>query len=134
METIDQTELATRDYSMVNQWAADNTFFRVETVFLHHLMDDYIARCPETEQVKKFRQVKIDLYQLEAYQQHIDGILKQQMKNLFEMANGTSILTDEDIAAKQLQLEKLMAGLNLEYRAFKQILFKLSKEEMKKRI
>jgi len=133
METIDQdTDAAMEDYTIVNQWAADNTFFRIETVFLHHLLDDLIARCPETDKVKKFRQVKIDLYQLEAHEQHINGILKQQMKNLAEIVKGTFTLIDIDIVAKHKQLEKLMAGLTLEYRAFKQILFALSKEEMKK--
>ena len=135
METIDQdTGVAMQDYTIANQWAADNTFFRIETVFLHHLLDDHISHCQETDQIKKIRQIKIDLYQLEAHEQHIDGILKQQMKNLAEKAKGTYTLIDIDIVAKHKQLEKLMAGLTLEYRAFKQILFALSKEEMKKRV
>lgn len=135
METIDQdTGVAMQDYTIVNQWAADNTFLRIETIFLHHLLNDLIARCPETDQIKKIRQIKIDLYQLEAHEQHIDGILKQQMKNLAEKAKGTYTVIDIDSVAKHKQLEKLMAGLTLEYRAFKQILFALSKEEMKKRI
>jgi hypothetical protein len=133
METTYQTELITQDYSTVNQWAADNTFFRIETVFLHHIMNDYIARCPEPDRIKKLKQIKIDLYQLEAHEQHIDEILKRQMKNLAEMVEGTSIVIEDGIVAKHLQLEKLMDGLTLEYRAFKQILYALLDEEMQKR-
>lgn len=134
MKTIDQdTDVAMQDYTILNQWAADNTFFRIETVFLHHLLDNLIAGCPETDQVKKFKQVKIDLYQLEAHELHVEEILKQQMENLAEMVKGTFILIDTDLDAKQIQLEKLMKGLTLEYRAFKEILYALSKEEMKKR-
>lgn len=135
MKTIDQdTDVVMQDYTILNQWVADNTFFRIETVFLHHLLDNLIIGCPETDQVKKFKQVKIDLYQLEAHELHIEEIMKQQMENLAEMVKGTFILVDTDLAAKQQHLGKLMKGLILEYRAFKQTLYALSKEEMKKRV
>jgi septal ring factor EnvC (AmiA/AmiB activator) len=134
MKTIDQDEdVAIHGYTIVNQWAVDNTFFRIETVFLHHLLNDLITRCPETEKVKKFRQAKIDLYQLEAYERYIEELLEQQMKDLSGVVKD-SLDVDADLAAKQKKLQKLMAGLTLEYRAFKQILFALSKEEMKKRV
>ena len=133
METIDQdTGMAMQDYIIVNQWAADNTFFRIETVFLHHLLDDHIFHCQETDQIKKFKQEKLNLHQLEAHELHIEDILEQQMKNLVEMAKGTFTLIDIDIVAKHKLLEKLMAGLTLEYRAFKQMLYALLKKEMKK--
>ena len=135
MKTIDQdTDVAMQDYTILNQWVADNTFFRIETVFLHHLLHHLIAGCPETDQVKKFKQVKIDLHQLEAHEFYVEEILKQQMENLAEMIKGTFTLIDTELAAKQKLLAKLMNGLTLEYRAFKQTLYALSKEEMKKRV
>ncbi|MDB5144990.1 MAG: hypothetical protein JWQ66_3703 [Mucilaginibacter sp.] len=135
MNDIDQnTEILTQDYTILNHWAAKNAFFRIETSFLHRLLDDHIAHCPETDQVKKFRQVKLDLRQLEAHELHIEAVLKQQMENLSAMVKGEFNVIEDDLAAKQEQLKKLMAGLTLEYRDFKQQLFALSKEEMKKRV
>ncbi|MCS3732192.1 hypothetical protein FHS10_000114 [Mucilaginibacter dorajii] len=131
METPDQTELITEDYSIVNEWAADNTFFRIETVFLHHMMDDYIARCLKPEQVKKVKQVKIDLYQLEAHELYIGEVLKQQMKNLAEMSKEGATVIENDIVAKHLQLKKLIHGITLEYRAFRQVLYALLTEKCK---
>jgi hypothetical protein len=134
MNTIDlNTEMLTRDYTIVNHWAADNAFFKVETSFLHHLLDDHIVHCLETDQVKKLKQVKLNLRQLEAHELYVEDILKQQMKNLSAMATGEFNIIEEDLSAKQQQLKKLMGGLTLEYQAFKQLLFALSKEEMKNR-
>ncbi|MFA6086305.1 hypothetical protein [Mucilaginibacter sp.] len=71
---------------------------------------------------------------MEAHELHVEEILKQQMENLAEMIKGTFTLIDTDLYAKQIQLEKLTKGLTLEYRAFKEMLYALSKEEVKKRV
>jgi len=55
------------------------------------------------------------------------------MENIAEIVKGTFTQINTDLAAKQIQLEKLMKDLTLKYRAFKQMLYALSKEEMKKR-
>jgi hypothetical protein len=131
MKTINQPlDELLRDHKTANHWAADNIFFRIETIFLHHLLDNHIADCSEKEHLKKLRQVKMDLRQLEAHEKHVDGILQLQLKHLAEMLDGDRINANIYLPSTHLQLEKLMDGLTLEYRAFKQVLYALLNEKM----
>ena len=112
-------------YVIARHWVSDLDFFKIETAFLHRLLDNHFGRLCEPDTIEKLRAVGKKLAKLEAEEQEIDKVLARQLKNIELMAEDVMPEDAEALAATQVQLEHLLTKLTRRYREVKKELFTL---------
>jgi len=112
-------------YVTARQWSSDVEFFKIETAFLHRLMDDHFVPLCDKTYFEKFKTAGKELLKLEKESLSADNLLNHQLKMVELMAEGIVPEDAEDLAANQVQLESLMTRLILDYRDVKKQLFAL---------
>ncbi len=115
-------------YVIANRWASDLEFFKTETSFFYHLLDEYFVRLHEPSQQKKFTQVIDDLARLETDKAYADRLLDSQLRHLELMAEDIIPEDVDSLSDKQIELEYLVTALLNEYRTVKSELFTLIEE------
>lgn len=126
MNSINSTSLAYIQYhAIAKHWASDIDFFKIEMVFLHHLLDDHFillsgpAYIDDLKAVgKKFLKLEQDKYSADTDLIDYIKVLEGQTENLVD---GHGELPE----IKQKQMEHTMLHLNSTYRKLKQELFSL---------
>jgi hypothetical protein len=112
-----QTAISARSlqyYVIAQRWLSDLEFFKIETSYLHQLMDDYIVRLQDDDHIQKLIATGKSL-----------NLLSDQIRQLELMAEDVIPEDSESLAAKQVQLEYFMTDLTHEFRKVKQELFHL---------
>ncbi|MFI5136458.1 MAG: hypothetical protein ACHQIM_01440 [Sphingobacteriales bacterium] len=112
-------------YVTARRWSSDLEFFKIETAFLHRLMDDYFVPLCDKTYFEKFKTAGKELLKLEKESARADNLLIDQLKQVELMAEEIIPENAEDLAANQVQLESLMTRLTLDYRDVKKQLFEL---------
>ena len=112
-------------YVTARQWSSDLEFFKIETAFLHRLMDDYFVPLCDKTYFEKFKIAGKELLKLEKESVRTDNLLIDQLKQVELMAEEIIPENAEDLAANQVQLEALMTRLTVDYRGVKKQLFEL---------
>ncbi|CAN5488454.1 hypothetical protein BH09BAC6_BH09BAC6_33820 [soil metagenome] len=110
-------------YVIAKRWLSDLEFFRIETAFLHKLLDYYITRLQDDDHIHKLIATGKALYKLEDME--VGAMLTKQIRQLELMAEDILPEDTEALAATQVQLEYFMTNLTREYRSVKQEVFRL---------
>jgi hypothetical protein len=110
-------------YVIAQRWLSDLEFFKIETSYLHRLMDDYIIRLQDDDHIQKLIATGKSLKKLE--EMEVNNLLSDQIRKLELMAEDIIPEDPESLAAKQVQLEYFMTNLTREFRKVKQELFRL---------
>ena len=110
-------------YVIAHRWLSDLEFFKIETSYLHRLMDDYIVRLQDDDHIQKLIAAGKSLQKLE--EMEVNNLLSDQIRKLELMAEDVIPEDSESLAAKQVQLEYFMTDLTREFRKVKQELFHL---------
>lgn len=112
-------------HAIAKHWASDIDFFKIEMVFLHHLLDDHFILLSGPEYIdelkaigKKFLLLEQDKYSADTDLIDYIKVLEGQTENLVD-GHG------ELLAIKQKQMEHTMLHLTSTYRILKQELFSL---------
>jgi hypothetical protein len=110
-------------YVIARRWLSDLEFFKIETSFLHRLLDSNISRLQDNDHIEKLITTGKTLQKLE--QMEVDDLLKNQITQLELMAEDIIPEDTEALASTQVQLEYFMINLTREFRLVKQELFNL---------
>ena len=121
--TITNPDRSLQYYVIARKWLSDLEFFKIETTYLHRLMDDYIVRLQDAEHIHRLIEVGKELKKLE--QMEINNMLTRQITQLELMAEDVIPEDSESLAATQVQLEYFITNLNHQFRKVKQELFRL---------
>ncbi|MFC3560579.1 hypothetical protein [Pedobacter jamesrossensis] len=126
------TPAAYRQYhALAKHWASDVDFFKVETVFLHHLLDDYFIRLSSPEYLEALKSVGAKLLQLEKDKYSADILLCKHLKNLEGQTEELLFNHGELLEDKHEQMEHVMTHLTSTYRTVKKELFFLVQQVIK---
>jgi hypothetical protein len=110
-------------YVIARRWLSDLEFFKIETSFLHRLLESNISRLQDHDHIDKLITTGESLQKLE--QMEVDDLLKNQITQLELMAEDIIPEDTEALASTQVQLEYFMINLTREFRLVKQELFNL---------
>jgi hypothetical protein len=122
---IDLSGRAVQYYALSRQWKSDLEFFRIETAFLHRLLDDYFSRLLAPTYIERLKEAGKELYKLEKDESQANKLIDGQLTQLDLAAEAVIPEEKEILATKHLQLEQLMTCLTTAYREVKKHLFEL---------
>jgi len=112
-------------YVIGRHWASDLEFFRIETAFLHRLLEDHFIPLCNQAHISELTQAGMKLYHLEKEENQVSKLLSDQLKHLELMAEDIIPEDVEELAASQVNLEGLVANLMNDYRETKKEVFRL---------
>ncbi len=110
-------------YVVATRWDSDLEFFKVETAFLHRLIDEYFVRSGGPGYIENFRKPCKALLKLEEDRNRVDNLLTEQLKHLELMADDVISEDIDSLSDKQIKIEYLVTDLVNEYRSVKNELF-----------
>jgi len=132
MNGIKSTSAEYRQYhAIARHWASDIDFFKIETVFLHHLLDDYFIRLSGPEYLEALKSVGAKLLELEKDKYNADIHLIEHLKNLEGQTEDLVFERGEFLADKHEHMEHVMTHLTTTYRILKKELFLLIQQVIK---
>jgi hypothetical protein len=117
-------------YVITRRWASDLEFFKIETAFLHRLMEEYIIGLTDPAYIEKLKQAAKKLLKLERDEYRTEVLLNDQFKHVVRMAEDVILENSEDLTVNQVQLEYLITNLSFEFREVKKELFVLVENVM----
>ena len=132
METV--TSMSSRSlqyYVVARRWSSDIEFFKIETAFLHRLLDNYFLRLCEREYIEQLEQTGMKLLKLEREESLADLLINEQLKYVELMAEDIIYENADELAVNQVKLEYLMTNLTRDYREVKKELFTLVEATMR---
>ncbi|RNL56033.1 hypothetical protein [Pedobacter jejuensis] len=134
MNTINSTSAEYRQYhAIARHWASDVDFFKIEIVFLHHLLDDHFIRLSGPEYFEALKSVGAKLLQLEKDKYSADIHLIEHLKDLEGQTEDLVFDRGEFLSVKHEQMEHEMTHLTTAYRTLKKELFLLIQQVIKAR-
>ncbi|MBS1532252.1 MAG: hypothetical protein JSU01_18265 [Bacteroidetes bacterium] len=126
METaLSLSSRSQQSYVLCRHWESDLEFFKIETAFLHRLLDDYFVRLLSPEFTDKLRETSKKLFELEKDENSLRQQLTAHMKQLELTAENVISEDIEKLADEQATLESLLFKLINEYRTVKKEMFAL---------
>jgi hypothetical protein len=132
METVINMSARSLQYYVIGKhWASDLEFFRIETAFLHRLIDNYFARLLTETDVKNLSATGMKLYQLEKHEAKVNNMLQEQLKQLELMAEDIIPEDAEGLAVTQVELENMVRTVMHEYQGVKKEIFGLVERVIK---
>ncbi len=131
MGTITSMSARSLQYYVIDRrWASDIEFFKIETAFLHRLLDDYFVRLCNPVHIDQLKYVGKNLLKLEKEECQADLLITEQLKNVELMTEDIIPENADELTVNQVKLEYLMTNLIREYREVKQELFALVESVM----
>jgi hypothetical protein len=127
---IDLSGRATQYYALSRQWESDLEFFRIETAFLHRLLDDYFVRLLAPAHIEQLKEAGRNLYKLETDEGKLNKLVDDQLKKLSLISEAIIPEDQEELGLKHRQLEQSVSKLTTEYREVKKQLFELVEKVM----
>lgn len=127
---IDLSSRATQYYALSRQWESDLEFFRIETAFLHRLLDDYFVRLLAPAHIDQLKKAGMNLYKLENDESRLSKLLDDQLKKLSLISEAIIPEDQQELSARHTELEQLVTNLTAEYREVKKQLFVLVEKVM----
>jgi len=113
------------NYVLCRHWESDLEFFRIETAFLHRLLDDYFVQLLSPEHIKELKKSSQKLFELEKEENSLRQQITTHMKQI-ELAAESVIPEDaEKLADDQATIESLLIKLINDYREVKKEMFAL---------
>jgi len=112
-------------YVMCRHWQSDMEFFKIETAFLHRLLDDYFVQLLSPEFFDKLKETSQKLFGLEKDENSLRQQLASHIKQMELTAENVIPEDTEKLADTQATLESLLFKLINEYRDVKKEMFAL---------
>ena len=112
-------------YVMCRHWQSDMEFFKIETAFLHRLLDDYFVQLLSPEFFDKLKETSQKLFGLEKDENSLRQQLGSHIKQMELTAENVIPEDTEKLADTQATLESLLFKLINEYRDVKKEMFAL---------
>jgi len=112
-------------YVIGRHWASDLEFFRIETAFMHRLLEDHFIPLCNPAHIVELTHAGVKLYNLEKKENHASKLLQDQLKHLELMAEDIIPEDAENLAANQVNLEGMVTSLMNNYRETKKEIFML---------
>lgn len=112
-------------YVIDRHWASDLEFFRIETAFLHRLLEDHFVPLCNQAHIAELTHAGMKLYSLEKEETVVAKLLQDQLKQLELMAEDIIPEDADDLAANQIRLEAMVTKLINDYRTTKKEIFML---------
>lgn len=119
-------------YVVARHWASDLEFFRIETFFLHRLLDEYFVRLLSGHDLKDISSTGNKLRALEKNEASLGESLAEQLTQLELMAEDIIPEDTEQLAGRQVDLENQVTKIMTGHRELKKELFKLIENAMHK--
>jgi len=110
-------------YAICKRWASDLEFFRIETGFLHRLIEDHFTGLLEETDVKQLSATGMKLHQLEKHENKLNKMLEAQLRYLELMAEDIIPDDSESLSGTQIELENLVFTVMYEYQTLKKEIF-----------
>lgn len=112
-------------YVIGRHWASDLEFFRIETAFMHRLLEDHFIPLCNQAHIIELTHAGMKLYNLEKEETYVSKLLQDQWKHLELMAEDIIPEDVENLAANQVNLEGMVTNLMNDYRDTKKAIFML---------
>jgi hypothetical protein len=120
-------------YVMCRHWESDLEFFRIETAFLHRLLDDYFVQLLSPEYFAELKGCTQKLFELEKEENGLRQQLMMHRKQV-ELAAESIIPEDaEKVTEEQITIESLLIKLINDYREVKKEMFALVEKGMNRK-
>jgi len=121
--TITMSARSLQYYVIARRWQSDLDFFKLETAFLHKLLNRHISQLQDREHISRLVSAGKALQKLELMV--MDDLLTGQITQLELMAEDIIPEDAESLAAAQVKLEYFMTSLTKDFRSLKQEIFEL---------
>jgi len=129
MTSIKSTSVAYRQYhAIARHWASDIDFFKIEMVFLHHLLDNYFICLSGPLYLEGLKKVGKKLLQLERDKYSADLHLIEHLKDLEGQTEDIVFERFESLGNQHEKMEFAMTHLTTTYREVKKELFLLVRQ------
>lgn len=120
-------------YVLSRHWESDLEFFRIETAFLHQLLDDYFVQLLSPEHMEELKKSSQKLFELEKEESSVRQQITTHMKQI-ELAAESIIPEDaEKLVEDQATIESLLLKLINDYRDVKKDMFTLVEKAMNRK-
>lgn len=120
-------------YVLCRHWESDLEFFRIETAFLHRLLDDYFVQLLSPERIEELKKTSQKLFELEKEENSVHQQIMTHMKQI-ELAAESVIPEDaEKLADEQATIESLLLKFINDYREVKKDMFTLVEKAMNRK-
>jgi len=116
-------------YVLVRKWSSDIEFFKIETYFLHRLLDEYFLRLCNSYLVKELKITGERLLALEKQQRRAARALRRQILETKWISKDLIQVNNDRITEAQVDIEYLMAQVTIEFKAIKKDVFKLVEKQ-----
>jgi len=131
METsVELSARAQQYYILCRRWESVLEFFKIETAFLHRLLDDYFVRLLAPAYFEDLKHTSAKLFELEKNESALLKQLSVHLKQLELVAENVIPEDIENLADAQVEIESLVSKLVNEYREVKKELFALVEKAM----
>lgn len=121
--SLSQTSL--QHYVLIRKWASDIEFFKIETAFLHRLLDEYFIRLTNGLFIQHLKNIGERLLILEKAESKADALIRRQLKEMEWMAKHLISENKDRVMDAQVELEFQMKSITCEFREIKRNIFKL---------
>ena len=98
-------------YVMCRHWQSDMEFFKIETAFLHRLLDDYFVQLLSPEFFDKLKETSQKLFGLEKDENSLRQQLASHIKQMELTAENVIPEDTEKLADTQATLESLVVKI-----------------------
>jgi len=134
METLNAMSARSIQYYVISRkWSSDLSFYKIETAFLHRLIEDHFIMLSAPENIDALKTAGKKLLRLEVEISNADKVLADQIKQIELMTEDIIIEDAEALAVTQVQLEKMIGEITCQFRELKINLFELVEHVMKNR-
>ena len=117
-------------YVLCRHWESDLEFFRIETAFLHRLLDDYFVQLLSPEYFEDLKKSTQKLFELEKEENGLRQQIMDHMKQVELAAENVAPEDPEKLADAQATIEALLLKLINDYREVKKEMFALVEKAM----
>lgn len=131
METsAELSDRAQQYYVLSRRWESDLEFFKIETAFLHRLLDDYFVRLLNPVYFEDLKQTGAKLFDLEKDENELRKQLSAHLKQLELVAENIIPEDTGSLTDAHFEIGSLVSKLVNEYREVKKQLFALVERAM----
>lgn len=131
METSAELSARAQQYYVLSRrWESDLEFFKIETAFLHRLLDDYFVRLLNPVYFEDLKQTGARLFDLEKDESELRKQLSGHLKQLELVAENIIPEDIGNLTDAHVEIGSLVSKLVNEYREVKKQLFALVERAM----
>ena len=117
--------LILQHYMLIKKWGSELEFLKIETSFLHRLLDEYFIRLMNSYLADDLKMSGERLLKLEKELSRTDAVMMRQFKEMKWIATNIIKENKNRIIEARREIGYQMAQVTLEFRAIRKDIFKL---------